>query len=278
MKSLLTFLFFASTTTAQIYGPAGSSGARDYSTLKRSIQRSAASVRSTDLVFPHMATGGGWETILVIVNMSQRTVTFDQFFYDTAGRRMSVTFRSLPEGQLTTTDNAHGTLQAGQSFNIVLQDRGQPLQTGWSELDYDSTSDRLGGFSIFRQIIPGRPAFEALVPLSSIDDSRFFMPFDNLEGFVTSMALLNPGSSTTDVRLTFRSTTGSVLATRTIRLAPTAQVSFSVPQEFPEVANRTGTIYVEGSTEHLSALGFRFNTGGSFATIPIMNWDGMFPL
>src|SRR5688572_8483087 len=67
-----------------------------------------------------------------------------------------------------------------QSFNIVLQDRGQPLQTGWSELDYDSTSDRLGGFSIFRQIIPGRPAFEALVPLSSIDDSRFFMPFDNL--------------------------------------------------------------------------------------------------
>jgi hypothetical protein len=37
-----------------------------------------------------------------------------------------------------------------------------------------------------------------------------------------------------------------------------------------------GTILFEGSTTRLSALGFRFNAGGAFATIPILNWLGMF--
>src|SRR6202022_2742492 len=239
---------------------------------------SAASVRPTDMVFPHMAIGGGWETILVIVNMSAQTVTFDQFFYDVFGRSLPVTFRTVPDNRLLTTSAAHGVLQPGGSFNILLFDSGQPLTVGWSLLSYDSTTNRLGGYSIFRLLArSGRSTdFEALVPLSSTDDYKFFMPFDNLQGFITSMALVNPGS--TDTLVTFRilDSSGALLGTYTRRLFAGNQTAFVLRDEFPETRNTTGVIYVEGSTGSLSALGFRFNAGLAFATIPIMNWPGMF--
>ncbi|MBS1823702.1 MAG: hypothetical protein JST93_00145 [Acidobacteria bacterium] len=238
--------------------------------------RSAASVRPTDLAFPHLAVGDRWETILVIVNMSARPVSFSQNFWTTTGAPLEVTFRSIPDGRLTTTSSARGTLQPGSSFNILLFDSGPPLKTGWSSIDYATTSDRLGGFAIFRQISTGG-VFEALVPLSSVDDFRFFMPFDNLEGFVTSMAILNPGAAATEARLTFRNTAGTVLASRTVRLPGGNQTAFAITDTFPETRGQAGVLLVEGSSSFLSGLGFRFHPRGAFATIPIMNWAGMFP-
>ena len=38
-----------------------------------------------------------------------------------------------------------------------------------------------------------------------------------------------------------------------------------------------GVVYIEGSAMFMTGLGFRFNPLGAFATIPIMNWTGMFP-
>jgi hypothetical protein len=176
-------------------------------TYKPNVVQSASRLRSfdastgpTDMVFPYFAVGGpegtGWETSLVIVNMSAQTVSFDQFFWDNVGNPLPVTFRTIPDNQLLTTAKAHGVLQPGGSFNIVLFDSGQPLQVGWSELNYDSSSARLGGYSIFRLLSEGSTRstdFEALVPLSAFDDYKFFMPFDNRQGFITAMAVLNPG-------------------------------------------------------------------------------------
>jgi len=266
MHKLLGLLALAATATAQTYGPADSTKDAKHQAL----------VMSFDRVFPHMATGSGWETLLVIVNMGTRSVSFDQYFFDQAGRPMRITSRTVPGNEVFTTSVATGTLQPGQSLNVLLHDRGQPLQVGWSLLSYDSTSDRLGGFSIFRSIVPGRSDFEALVPLSAVDDHKFFMPFDNIEGFVTSMALLNSGTVATDARLTFRSTTGVFITTATIRLDPGTQTAFSIPERFAETRGRVGVLYVEGSMSRLSALGFRFSPGGAFATIPVMNWPGMF--
>src|SRR6476646_2011888 len=49
----------------------------------------ASFVPSTATVFPHIATGGGWETVVVIVNMSATTpVDFTASFYDEAGAPM----------------------------------------------------------------------------------------------------------------------------------------------------------------------------------------------
>ena len=237
------------------------------------------SVQSDDVVFPHFAFGGGWNTTLVIANMSLQTVTFDQYFVDQLGNPLPVTFQTIPGGQIITTTSAHGVLQPNSSFNIVLFDPGpgSVLQIGWSFLVYDSTHSRLGGFSIFQNAL-SFGTFEALVPLSGNDDYKFYMPFDNRAPFATSIAIANPGTTPTTVTFTFRDTKGNLLANVIENVAAGNQQAFALSSIAPEIDGFAGTVYVAGSTRTLSALGFRFNLlSYAFATVPIMNWAGMFP-
>jgi hypothetical protein len=235
----------------------------------------SATVNPADIVFPHFAIGGGWQTTMVLVNMSPQTVNFNEFFFDPSGAPLQVTFLTIPQGDTITTSALKGTLPANQSFNFVLSNSA-PLQTGYAVLMYDSINTRLGGFSIFQQST-SVGTFEALVPLSSITDYKFYMPFDNRAGFVTSMALVNVGSSPTSLQMTFRSTTGETISTRTLTLQAGQQISFGLNTFAPATVGVAGVLYVAGSGPPLSALGFRFNLSGAFATVPIMNWSGMFP-
>ena len=77
-------------------------------------------VFSGDQIFPHMAMGGGWETILVLVNMSSTPISFTQKFFNTLGEPMRVTFRSVPERVVTTTASVDGRLAPNGTLNFVL--------------------------------------------------------------------------------------------------------------------------------------------------------------
>ena len=89
-------------------------------------------VQTSDQIFPHIATGSVWETVIVIVNMSAQPIDFVQRFYAQSGQPMTVTFRNYPQGELTTTAASQGRLPPGASFNFALFDSGQPLQVGWA--------------------------------------------------------------------------------------------------------------------------------------------------
>jgi hypothetical protein len=247
---------------------------------ERPISKDAATKQAffgdSDQMFPHFATGGGWETVLVIVNMTNRRMDFTQEFHGPDGQLIPVTFRSIPDGVVTTTSTTQGTLQPGGSFNILLTDNGG-LRTGWASLDYNTSLGRLGGYATFRQRSAGRPDFEALVPLSAYDDHKFFLPIDNLEGFVTAIAIANPASIATNVKFTLLDMSGREVSNTTLALPPMGQTSFEIAKQFPATAGRVGTLYVEGTTNRLSAIGLRFNPQGAFSSVPIMNWSGMFP-
>jgi hypothetical protein len=232
-----------------------------------------------DVIFPHLAFGGGWETQFVVVNMTGNTITVKQPFYDTAGNAISVSYRTVPDGAVTTSTSAEIRLGPYASYNIVVQDTGGSVQTGWSELIYNNSTNlnQLGGHAIFRSHIAGRPDFEAVVPLGSYNDPVFFIPYDNSGGYVTSMALVNPDFSTkTTAYLDFADNQGNlIMDEQSIDLAPGQQVAFSLTDKYPDLAGKVGLLYVSGDTEFLSGLGFRFNPGGAFATVPIMNWSCM---
>lgn len=234
-------------------------------------------VFSTDRILPHLAVGGGWETTIVLVNMSDREVQFNQPFYDPTGKPWTVTTKMLPGGEPVKTSVASGRIAIGGSLHILLSEPAGPVQTGWSMINYDTSASRLGGYAVFRQRVQGRPDFEALVPLSSYDDSVFYMPFDNLDGATTAMAILNPATNlSVSLEILLVDTGGKTLGSYSLNLAPGAQESFVLADRFPATRGRLGTVKIEGSTNRLSALGFRFNSGGAFSTIPIMNWTGMF--
>ena len=91
------------------------------------------------------------------------------------------------------------------------------------------------------------------------------------------MAIVNSGNTTTTVQMTFRKTTGETLTTKTLSLQSGQQMSFALTDFAPATIGVAGVLYVQGSGPLPSGLGFRLNSTGAFASVPIMNWSGMFP-
>jgi len=234
-------------------------------------------VSSATRVFPHLATGGGWETVVVIVNMSAAPVDFVASFYDELGAPMKVTFSEFPSGNITTTSAIDGHLGTDGSFNFSLFDATPNTQVGWMMLDYDTTSHRIGGYAAFRYRAGG-VINEGLVPMSGYDDTRFFMSFDNIEGFATGIALTNPAPVPNFVTIVALDLDGNEIVRGNVSLPAGGHYSFVLADSFPELDGRTGTLYVSGNQSMLSAVGIRMNVAGgrTFTSIPVMNWEGMF--
>jgi len=234
-------------------------------------------VSSATRVFPHLATGGGWETVVVIVNMSAAPVDFVASFYDELGAPMKVTFSEFPSGNITTTSAIDGHLGTDGSFNFSLFDATPNTQVGWMMLDYDTTSHRIGGYAAFRYRAGG-VINEGLVPMSGYDDTRFFMSFDNIEGFATGIALANPSNNSNSVTIEALDLDGNLITTGHLTLPAGGHHSFVLADSFPALTGRTGTLYVSSNQTMLSAVGIRMNVAGgyTFTSIPVMNWEGMF--
>lgn len=238
-----------------------------------------ALIGPTAQIFPHIAIGETWETMMTIVNLTEQTADFTQNFYNSDGTPMRVTLRTYPQGLLIEDVGVAGRLPPGTSYSYTLIDDGRPLRTGWANLIPASTQVRLGAYAVFRQTAPGRPVFEALTPLSDYDDSIFAMPYDNLQGFETGMALTNPAANLpTTVQLRFMDLNNQLVLQDTFVLPPRAHLAFAMSGRYPALAGRVGVVWVRGSTDRLSAIGLRFNLGGggAFSSIPTMNWSGMF--
>ena len=280
------FLFCAA--AQQTTGPLSIPRSGNPAIAARVAQRSAGTTRnayifSTAVVFPQLAVGSGtgesWQTSFVIVNMSGSAVTFGMRFFDNDGAPMTVSFTTGKAVPAASDVGLTATLAAFGSTTITVYDDGQALRTGWAIIEPPSDTIRLGGYAVFRQTVPGRPVFESVVPLCDYDDYASFMPFNNASGIDTGMALVNPSSSLdTTVYLVFLDETGATMFEESFTLKPKEHTSFSLTTKYPALAGKTGTVYVEGSSDYLSALGLRFNLagGGAFTSLPVMNWAGMY--
>ena len=242
-----------------------------------------SSFGTADSVFPHLATGGGWETIIVTVNLSTTSMSYRTYFFDQSGKPMTVTIRAST-GELISTPSTISTLPRSASLTVpLIDDNASSTRTGWAVVVVDaatSESNRLGGYATFRQRIEGRPDFEALVPMSSSSDYRFYLPVDETMGFQTAVALCNPSTTlSTTLTLLVLDTNGRTNGRQTtLTLGPLEQTAFLIRDKFPTTVDQRWTLYVSGTTNGLSALGLRFNTlgGSAFSSIPVMNWSGMF--
>ncbi|MRR37691.1 hypothetical protein EG829_24165 [bacterium] len=293
MRSLLVLIFtlmsVSSAAAQQVVELLSATKHPSRATTARGTQRSAGGSRSaylfdTAVIFPHLAVGQGtneqWETLFVIVNLSVNSAQFNLGFFDKTGAPMTVTFGTSKDAAAATESYLTATLPAEGSMTIKVRNDGQPLRTGFAILEPPSSSQRLGGYAVFRQTVPGRPQFEAVVPLCDYDDWTFYMPFDNTSGLATGMALLNPSDSKdATVSLMFLGENGELLLETSLPLKWGEQTSFSLQDKYPSLAGKRGTLYAESSTDYLSALGLRFNIGGggAFTSLPVMNWADMYP-
>jgi hypothetical protein len=253
----------------------------------RATDREAAAARSTprgsapmslvqrsDLVFPHVAAGGGWETVMVLVNIGTNEIDFNQYFYNDTGNPMQVKFHTIPEDQIVETTAIEGHLPPGSSVKVTLFEDTPSAQVGWAQLEYDSVLNRIGGYACFR-LASGGVVNEGMVPLSAYDDTSFMMPFDNSDGVSTGIAFANPATGVSNqVQIVALDENGDEITRDSVSIPPNGHLSYVLTGRLPALAGQRGTLAVTSNITRLSAAGIRMNVSGglTFTSIPIMRW------
>jgi hypothetical protein len=228
-----------------------------------------------DISFAHIAVGDVWRTSFFICNMSNHAIPYTISYYDDNGYPMSVPVY-IGDGIYESMSSASYTIAPYGEQNFDLWNSNPTLQTGQAILSYDSNLGQLGGFSVFQEVVPGRPVYEATVALSG-SDFRLYLPYYHFKGYTSGVAISNPSlTRSTTVTLTALDNSGNSLFTDYISLPAGGHFAFSVTDRYPQLNNLRGNLYMESSNGHLSAVGLRFSATGSYTTIPIMNWTGMF--
>jgi hypothetical protein len=210
-----------------------------------------------------IADGAGWKTSVILVNLDTQPAPFTLRFFRGDGTVLPLAVEGSP-GRLEVVE---GIIPVGGSRTIQTAGTDTALSQGWAEL---SSAQRISGLGVFRQRTEGRPDQEAGVSATT-PALRFVLPFDNTQGFVSSMALVN--TNNTQARAVTgapRQEDGSALPGDSVNLPLRGHTAFEMAQRFQSVAQRRGSIEFSSPSADFSALGLRFNPGGSFTSLPAL--------
>jgi len=213
-------------------------------------------------LFSQIADGEGWKTSIILVNVGTQPAPFTLRFWAGDGTPLRLPFEGSP-GRLEVLQN---TIPVGGSRTIETLGTDPTLAQGWAQLETPAT---IGGLAVFRQRVAGRPDQEAAVPLGTTAP-RFLLPFDNIDNFVTSMALVNTGPTAGGIPAAPRLEAGGSLNGDTINLPSRGQTAFTLPQRLPSSANRRGVVEFTSGAGAFAALGLRFHPAGAFTSFPAL--------
>jgi hypothetical protein len=232
--------------------------------------RKNITVSPSDNVITHVADGGQWSTSITLVNLSNFTASFTLHFYGDDGSPLALPFVG---GSGFPTSTLSGTLPVNGSRTFQTTGAPGPTVQGWAQLD---SNEDVGGFAVFKSHLAGQKDSEAVVPIGSRFDARSVLVFDNTNGYVIGVALVNP--STFDIAtviLTFRDENGNQFDQDSFLMDPLTHDAFSLAQAYPQTIGRKGTVEISTTSVTFSALGLRFSPAGpftSFHTLSAAAW------
>jgi hypothetical protein len=218
------------------------------------ISLTASSGQPPTNVLPQLVFGGGWYTALYFTNTTTTPVSFPVNLFDGNGNPLNAPVI----GGTSTTVN----LPARGTASIQFPNTGA-LVEGYVSVALPSG---VTGYGAFRTSEPGVPDQEAVVPLSGVTNTISTLLFDDTNGLVTGVAIVNLGSATA-VNATAYDPNGNVLGTATIPLAPNGKTAAELQSLIPATAGVLGSVDFTVPTGNVAALGLRFN-GSSFTSIP----------
>ena len=231
----------------------------------------AVAVFAGDNVISHIVDGGAWSSAVTLTNLDTRTVRVTLLFFRDDGSDMM-----LPVVGQGTVRGMRITLDPTTTLTFATSGFAAATSSGWVYIQKENDEDAVSGFCVFRQKLPGRPDFEAVVPIVSQFDRRAVLLYDNTNSFVTAAAFANPSPSRTNVTFTVRAEDGQVLERRTMALDPYTHTAGTVPATFSSTAGRRGSIeFVTSGSFGVGAIGLRFNPSGAFTSFHVLsniNW------
>jgi hypothetical protein len=234
------------------FSPTGS-----FTSIQPAVARHAAGDTLTQYI-SQIATGGGWRTTIFLANSGTQATPFSLAFRDPGGA-----FLNLPLLGAGATAEYSDVIPAG-GVRILETDgtSDSPVQ-GWAEI---VSTAHITGTVVFTQTAWNGHDSEAAEQVSPPPGERFVLPFDNTQGFLTALALLNGDSSDAPFAVVIlRDENGEKLDAQYIPQESHRSQTFFLPEVFPSTQGRRGSIELQDA--RISVLGLRFNSSGSFTSV-----------
>ncbi len=235
-------------------------------TFTGTISPAGTLVRSGSL--SHLAAGGGWTTVITIVNTSTSPVALTVVLHADDGTALSLPLTTTQQGitQTLTTSSVNASLSPNATLLISSGEKLDSTLVGWAEI---LSSGPLAGFAIFRQTPAGGSPSEGTVPLETRFPSAISLPYDNVSGFVMGVALANLSASSPTITAIAWDESGVLLGSKAITVPGNGHTAFALPVDLPFTAGKRGIVRFQSSgTGGITGLGLRFSPFGTFTSVP----------
>jgi len=219
----------------------------------------------------HIATGNGWQTTFVLINVGSSASQVNLSFLADSGSPLflPLSFPQSARGTTTFTSGVNPILAAGATF--IAQSEAPPSNSaptiGSAQL---STNGNVGGFAILRYNPTGQ---EAVISLESRGANAYILAFDNANETATGVAINGVSAQAVNIPVVIRDETGVQIASDTIPLAANGHLAFTlVTDKYPLTANIRGTIeFDKPAGAQIGVLGIRMPAAThTFTTLPAL--------
>jgi hypothetical protein len=217
----------------------------------------------TRQVLSHVIDGGGWQSIISIVNLDSAPASFTVRIFDTSGNPLSLSLNG------TVASVFNGTVPAFSSITMITPATSGTLLRGWSDI---TSNQRIRAQVTFVSSVPGQPMFEAAVPAIADGQGSWAIPFDNSNGLATGIAVVNSGAAPSSVQIAVRDQNGGVTDNKILSLAAGEKRSFMLTEMAPNSAGNRGLVQLSTQNSSISASALRFN-GAAFTALPVASAD-----
>jgi hypothetical protein len=219
-------------------------------------------------VLSHIAAGGGWTTVMTLVNTGATALPVTVALHGDDGTTLSLPVTTTQQGvtQTSSTSSVSATINPNATLLISTGDQVASTVVGWADV---SSAGSLAGYAIFRWTPATGSPSEGTVPLQSQFPTTIMLPYDNAAGFVMGVALANLSPTFASVTATIWDDSGNSLGTQFLSIAGNGHTSFVLPNQFPLTAGKRGIVKFQ-SAGGLTGLGLRFSPFGTFTSVPTM--------
>jgi hypothetical protein len=156
-----------------------------------------------------------------------------------------------------------------QNSSLIIETEAPISATlvGWADV---RSSVPVSGYAIFRQRGADGRDSEGTSPLEIRTQGNVLVPFDNLAGYSTGVALVNLSATQATVTTVWRDESGVEFGRDTLTLPANGHSAFSLPDKYPALTGRRGVVELQSNQPAgVAALGLRFNPTLSFTSVPV---------
>jgi hypothetical protein len=257
----------------------GQSGTGSGGTTTGSSGGTGTGTVSITKTLPHLVGGGGYSSVIEVINTSAATESVTASFFDQKGNASTVGYTSSLNGAAPTafTGSMPGvSLPVNGTLVITLPNAGDTI-VNWGNIVSTST---ITVAEVFELRDPNNGLISRVgVPASAPNMTSFIIPrFRNIPTRMdVGFAIANTGSTDTTVTVTMRDASGNVLQTTTLPLPKHQQIAAFPSDIFPGLTappDATGygalTFAAPSGQAQLAAIGLAIeNQTNSLATFPV---------